>query len=164
MTVPNAAKRVFQIFSNLIPAESFERCYNHIKFSTKWLKSYTLLFSKDIPEVDDITEQQTIFIEMSAKWCIALTLYLIKYSFNEPPPHTSLSDRPLWKPSALWPASQHNSHTVFRAPQRPLGGGQLSSRAVSAQASAVRRGDERNCTRASITVPAQEPCSIMAFT
>lgn len=103
---------------------------------------------------------------MLAQWHICQTSYFIMKDFLQTPPHTSPSDRPLWKPSALWPASQHNSHTVFGAPRRPLGGGggQLSSHTVSAQAFVVRRGDERNRTRASITAPAQEPCSIMAFT
>lgn len=103
---------------------------------------------------------------MLAQWHICQTSYFIMKDFLQTPPHTSPSDRPLWKPSALWPASQHNSHTVFGAPRRPLGGGgvQLSSHTVSAQAFAVRRGDRRNRTRASITAPAQEPCSIMAFT
>lgn len=60
---------------------------------------------------------------MLAQWHICQTSYFIMKDFLQTPPHTSPSDRPLWKPSALWPASQHNSHTVFGAPRRPLGGG-----------------------------------------
>lgn len=145
---------------------SYKICYNHTKKSASGKKKQHKLnniFKGESSAMNNITGHH-MERPISAKFYICLTSYLIKYSFNKPPPHTSLCDRALWKPSALWPACQHNSHTAFRAPQQPLGGGQLSSRAVSAQASAVRRGDKRNCTRASITAPAQEPCSIMAFT
>lgn len=78
----------------------------------------------------------------------------LKHGLN---PHTlqwvaDRSQTPLWQ------------GTLYRAPQPPLGGGQLSSHTVSVQVSAAYRGDEHNYRRASITAPAQEPCSIMAFT
>lgn len=76
-------------------------------------------------------------------FCHILTIYLIKYSLNEPPPHTSeWQSAVMALCSATGPASTTHTHThsVFRAAPRPLGGGQLSSRAVSAQASCCAEG------------------------
>lgn len=87
---------------------------------------------------------------MLAQWHICQTSYFIMKDFLQTPPHTSPSDRPLWKPSALWPASQHNSHTVFGAPRRPLGGGGVSSPATQFQLKPLLCGGETSAT-------AQEP-------
>lgn len=87
---------------------------------------------------------------MLAQWHICQTSYFIMKDFLQTPLHTSPSDRPLWKPSALWPASQHNSHTVFGAPRRPLGGGGVSSPATQFQLKPLLCGGETSAT-------AQEP-------
>lgn len=87
---------------------------------------------------------------MLAQCHICQTSYFIMKDFLQTPPHTSPSDRPLWKPSALWPASQHNSHTVFGAPRRPLGGGGVSSPATQFQLKPLLCGGETSAT-------AQEP-------